>query len=121
MKNVTDVLKREHEAAKNSHIFLKEFNKLEDKKVRDHCYHMVLYQGAARKNCNIKYWTTDHISIVFHNLRDYHVHLFIKQLGKKFNNNVIGFIAENKEKNISFNFKINVKVAEVTNRKVEIR
>ena len=42
--------------------------------------------------------------------------LFIKELEKKFNKDDIGVIAENKEKNISFNVKINVKMAGVTNK-----
>ena len=43
----------------------------------------------------------------------YDAHLFIKELGRRFNKNDIGVIAENKEKYISFNVKINVKLAGV--------
>ena len=46
----------------------------------------------------------------------YDVHLFIKELRKRFNKNYIGVIAENKEKYISFNVKINVKLAGVSNK-----
>ena len=53
---------------------------------------------------------------MFHNLSDYNAHLFIKELGKRFNKNDIGVIAENKEKYISFNVKINVKLAGVSNK-----
>ena len=49
---------------------------------------------------------------MFHNL-SYDAHLFIKELRKRFNKNDIGVIAENKEKYISFNVKINVKIAGV--------
>ena len=52
---------------------------------------------------------------MFHNLSGYDDHLFIKELGKKFNKNGIRVIAENKEKCISFNVKINVKLAGVSN------
>ena len=52
---------------------------------------------------------------MFHNLSGYDAHLFIKQLGKKFNRGDIGVIAENKEKYIGFNVKINVKLAGVRN------
>ena len=52
---------------------------------------------------------------MFHNLSGYDDHLFIKELGKKFNKNGIRVIAENKEKYISFNVKINVKLAGVSN------
>ena len=50
---------------------------------------------------------------MFHNLSGYDSHLFIKELGRRFNKNDIGVIAENKEKYISFNVKINVKLAGV--------
>ena len=36
---LTDVLKREHEAAEKCHICLKRFNDLRNRKVRDHCHH----------------------------------------------------------------------------------
>ena len=45
----------------------------------------------------------------------YGAHLFIKELGRRFNKNDIGVIAENKEKYISFNVKINVKLAGLRN------
>ena len=77
---------------------------------------MGLYRGAAHNNCNIKCWIPDHIPIMFHNLRGYDAHLFIKELGKRFNKNDIGVIAENKEKYISFNVKINIKLAGVSNK-----
>ena len=46
----------------------------------------------------------------------YDVHLFIKELGRRFNKNDIGVIAETKEKYISFNVKINVKLAGVRDK-----
>ena len=45
----------------------------------------------------------------------YDPYLFIKELGKRFNKNDIGVIAENKEKYISFNVEINVKLAGMSN------
>ena len=42
--------------------------------------------------------------------------MFIKELGKRFNKNDIGVIAENKEKCISFDVKINVTLAGVSNK-----
>ena len=110
---LTDVLKREHKAAEKCHICLKEFNDPRNRKVRDHCHYTGLYRGAAHNNCNLKYLIPDYIPIVFHNLSGYDAHLFIKELGRRFNKNDIGVIAENKEKYISFNVKINVKLAEV--------
>ena len=116
MTELTDALKREHEAAEKCHICLKEFNNPEDRKVRDHCHYTGLYRGAAHNNCNMKDRIPDHIPIVFHSLGGYDAHLFIKELGQKFNRDDIGVIAENKEKYISFNVKINVKLAGVCNR-----
>ena len=64
----------------------------------------------------MNYSIPDHIPIVFHNLSGYDAHLFIKELGKTFNKNHIGVIAEDKEKHISFNVKINVKLAGVRDK-----
>ena len=43
-----------------------------------------------------------YIPFIFHNLSRYDAHLFIRELGKKFDTGKIGVIAENKEKYISF-------------------
>ena len=59
---------------------------------------------------------------MFHNLCGYDTHLFIKKLGRTFNKNDIGVIAENKEKCLSLNFEINVKLAGVKYKDVtEVR
>ena len=114
MTKLTDVLKREHETTEKCHICLKDFSDPRNRKVRDHCHYTSDYQGAAHNNCNLKYKIPDHIPIVFHNLSENDAHLFIKELGRKFNKDDIGVIAENKEKYISFNVKINIKLARVT-------
>ena len=116
MTRLTDESKRQHETAKKCHICLKEFNDPKNKKVRDHYHYIGEYRGAAHNNCNLKYKIRDHIPIVFHNLSGYDSHLFIKELGRKFNKDDIGVIAENKEKYISFNVKINVKLAGVKDK-----
>ena len=113
MTGLSDTLKREHRAAEKCHICLKEFNDPSNRKVRDHCHYIGLYRGAAHNNCELKYRIPDYIPIVFHNLSGYDAHLFIKELGRRFNKNDIGVIAENKDKYISFNVKINVKLLEV--------
>ena len=105
------MLKSEHETAEKCDIYLKEFDDPRNKKVRDHCQYTVSYRGAAHNNCNLKHLIPDYIPIVFHNLSD--PHLFIKELARRFRKNDIGVIAENKEKCISFNVKINVKLAAV--------
>ena len=113
---LSDVLKREHKAAERCHICLKEFSDPQNKKVGDHCRYTGWYRRAAHNNCNLKYRIPDHIPIVFHNLSGYDAHLFIKELGRRFNKNDIGVIAENKEKYISFNVKINIKLAGLRNK-----
>ena len=51
MSELTDVLKREHEATEKCHFRLKVFNKPEDRKVIDPChYYTGLYRGAAHNN-----------------------------------------------------------------------
>ena len=67
MTGLTDVLKREHEAAEKCHICLKEFNDSKNK-VRDDCHYTGLYRGAAHNNCNLKYRIPDYIPIVFQHL-----------------------------------------------------
>ena len=89
MAKLTDVLKREHKAAEKRHICLKEFNDPKNKKLRDYCHHTCLYRGTAHNNCNLKYRIPDHIPILFHNLSGYDAHLFIKELGRRFNKNNI--------------------------------
>ena len=96
MIELTDALKRKHEAAEKCNICLKEFNDPKNKKVRDHCQYTGLYRGAVRNNCNLKYRVPDYIPIVFHNLSGYDAHLLIKELGKRSNKNDIRVIAKNK-------------------------
>ena len=93
---------------KRCHICLKEFSE-DDIMVRDHCHYIGLYGGPAHRSCNLRYATPNHILVVFHNLRRYDAHLFIRQLDKKFNSGDVGVIVENKEKYISFS--VNVAVA----------
>ena len=113
---LTDALKREHKAAEKSHIRLKEFNNPRKKNVRNHCHYTGLYREAVHSNYNLKYRIPDYILILFHNLSGYDAHLFIKKLGRRFNKDDIGVIAENMEKYISFNVKINFKLAGVSKK-----
>ena len=115
MTELTDALKRKHKASEKSHICLKEFNDPKNKKVRGHCHYTGLYRGAAHNDCNLKNKIPGHISIVFYNLSGYDAHLFIKELGRRFNKNNFGVIAENRQNYISFNVKINVKLAGLSN------
>ena len=65
MTKLTDVRKREHEAAEKCHICLKEFNDLKNRKIRDHCHYTGLDRGAAYNNCNLKYLIPDYSPIVY--------------------------------------------------------
>ena len=108
---LTEVMQNEYEEASSCHICMKPFdNPDKNWKVRDHCHYTGLYRGAAHNNCNLKYKIPKHIPIVFHNLSGYDAHLFIRQLGEKFQADDIGVIAENKETYISFNVKIDVQL-----------
>ena len=53
---------------------------------------------------------------MFHDISCYDAYLFNKELRKKFNRDDIGVTAENKEMYISFNAKINDKIARVSNK-----
>ena len=125
MLPLTKVLKREHEEASTCHICMKPFDDPEKNwKVRDHCHYTGLYRGAAHNNCNLKYKIPKYIPIVFHNLSGYDAHLFIRQLGEKFQTKDIGVIAENKEKYISFNVKVDVHLEmdeKPVTKKIELR
>ena len=98
MTEFTVVLKREYREAEKCHICLKEFNDSRNRKLRDHCHYTGLYQGEVHNNCNFKDRIPDYILNVFHTLSGYDAHLFLKELGRRFNKNSIWVIAENKEK-----------------------
>ena len=107
MKPLTREQWREFNWARESHICFKEFQEL-NSKVRDYCHYSSKYRGPAHRICNLRYKIPLYIPIVFHNLSGYDAHLFIRELGKKFDKGKIGVIAENKEKYISFNVDIAV-------------
>ena len=76
--------------------------------------------------CKLRYKIPSHIPIVFHNLSGYDAHLFIRELGKKFDKGKIGVIAENKEKYISFNVDVVVdeyvnELGKVKEKKIQLR
>ena len=96
MTESTDVLKRESEATKKYFLYFKELSS-DNRKERDHCHYMGLCGGAAHSSFNLKYWILYYIPIVFHNLSSYDAHLFIKELGEKFNIDDAGVIAEKRK------------------------
>ena len=101
MKPLTSEQWREFNKAPKCNICLKEFQEL-NPKVRDHCHYTGQYREPTHRNCNLRFKIPSYIPIVFHNLSGYDAHLFIRELGKKFDKDKIGVIAENKEKYISF-------------------
>ncbi|XP_057296227.1 uncharacterized protein LOC130625177 [Hydractinia symbiolongicarpus] len=109
MLPLTEVQRRRHDEASKCHICLKPFDDSKNnRKVRDHCHYTGRYRGAAHNSCNLKCKIPGHIPVIFHNLSGYDAHLFIRELGEKYNTQDIGCIAENTEKYISFNVKIKV-------------
>ena len=92
----------EFNQASECHICFKEFEKL-NPKVRDHCHYTGKCRGPAHRMCNLRYKIPSFIPIVFQNPSGYDAHLFIRELGKKFDKGKIDVIADNKEKYISFN------------------
>ena len=101
MKCLTREEWRKFNRAKNCHIRFKGF-KEDDIKVKDHCHFTGSHRGLAHRSCNLAYKIPHYIPIVFHNLSGYDAHVFIRELGDKFNTGNISIIAENKEKYISF-------------------
>ena len=86
------------------HICLKHF-KPWDKKMRDHCHYTGKYRGATHQKCNFHSTIPNYIPVVFHN-SGYDIHLFIREVGKKFDSGSISMITKNKQKYISFNVSI---------------
>ena len=119
MDPLTPTQAREFRRARRCHICMYPF-KLLDLKVRDHCHHTGKYRGAAHEMCNLQYAIPNFIPIVFHNLSGYDAHMFIRELGEKFDSGSIDVIAENKEKYISFGVKVVVDEREIPGSKEKI-
>ena len=96
---------RRFSRARECHICLERFETW-DEKVTDHCHYTGKYRGTVYQKCNFRYAIPHYIPVVFHNLSGYDTHLFIRELGKKFDSGSIRVIAENKEKYISFDFSV---------------
>ena len=105
MEPLTPEQWREFSRAKECHICLEHF-KTWGRKVRDHCHYTGKYRAAAHQKCNLGYTIPHYVPIIFHNLSGYDAHLFIRELGNKFDSGSIGVIAENKEKYVSFSVNI---------------
>lgn len=75
-------------------------------KVRDHCHLTGKYRGAAHNSCNLRCTKSLILPVIFHNLQEYDLHLFIKQLSKV--KGELTSIPSTQEKYISFSKKIKV-------------
>ena len=124
MNSLTHEEWREFNKATKCHICFKEFQEF-NPKVRDHCHYTGQYRGPAHRNCNLRYKIPSYIPIVFHNLSGYDAHLFIRELGKKFNKGKIGVIAENMQQYISFNVVVVVnkyeELGKVKEKKIQLK
>ena len=89
--------------AETCHICKKEL--LTDK-VRDHCHFTGQYRGAAHNSCNFQCRKPMILPVIFHNLKGYDAHLFIKQLSAI--PGELNCIPSTEEKYISFSKKIKV-------------
>ena len=49
-----------------------------DVKVRDHCHITGKHRGSAHRDCNINVKLNHKISVVFHNLKKYDLHLIMQ-------------------------------------------
>ena len=99
MKKLTKQELIDFKNAKTCHICGYDFNE-KDKKVRDHDHLTGKYRGAAHNECNLNYNNPTFLPVYIHNLANYDVHLFIKELGYDKEN--IDVIPNNEEKYISF-------------------
>ena len=79
-----------------------------DRKMRDHCHYTGKYRGAAHSKCNLALQIPKHITVVFHNLKRYDVHIIKRDLAQQFDVDEMEVLAENTEKYISFSVPIRV-------------
>ena len=82
---LTNEEKESYENQETCHICKNELNN--DNKVRDHCYYIGKYRGAAHNKCNLRYKIPKEIPVVFHNGSTYDYHFIIKQLAREFKGN----------------------------------
>ena len=71
------------------------------KKVRDHCYYIRKFKGAAHSVCNLRYKLPKEVPLVFHNGSTYDYHFIIKNLPEEFEGES-EWLGENTEKYITF-------------------
>ena len=75
----------------------------DDIKVRDHCHFTGKFRGAAHSSCNLKLKEKRFIPVVFHNLKKYDAHLFMRAFAEL--EEKPHCIPQNAENFISFSLK----------------
>ena len=77
----------EFNALKCCHICTMPFQLSDKDHLTDHDHYTGKHRDAKHPKCNLNYVIPNYIPIIFilHNLSSYNVHLFIRELGKKFN------------------------------------
>lgn len=103
MNELNNLDKLRQDYANECHICDKPLN---SDRVADHCHLTGSYRGPAHFECNLNFKNPKFIPVIFHNLRNYDSHLFIKNLCQ--NQEPLSVIAQNKEKYISFEKSIEV-------------
>ena len=54
----------------------------DEEKVRDHCQVTGKFRGAGHWNCNINFYLTKKVPVIFRNLRGYDCHLIFNEVDK---------------------------------------
>ena len=88
------------------HICMKN---LDSDKVKDYCYFIGKYRGAAHNACNLKYKIPKNIPVIFHNGSTYDYHFIIRELASEFDGN-FECLGENTEKYITFSVPIKKRI-----------
>ena len=123
------LIKKDFQSAIHCHIceqkFFRDKETNQIHKVRDHCHFTGEYRDAAHNECNLECKKPLILPAIFHNLRGYDSHLFIKQLAKVSGD--LSCIPSTEEKYISFSKKIVVdhyysrKMGKLLPKKFDIR
>ena len=79
-------------------------DKVETRRVRDHCHLTGKYRGALHSKCNFKFRKNITIPVIFHNLTGYDSHLFVKDLADSYGN--VDAIPHNEQKYMAFTKKV---------------
>ena len=81
--------------------------KLDDKKIRDHCHITGKYRGDAHSQCNLILKIPRKLPIIFHHLERYDGHIIFKELND-FNNIGIQVIPKTSERYMSIIINTNI-------------